>query len=268
MEKKYYIVENESPQGPFSPDELRERGMTPQSRIFAKGWTGFRNASDVPELAGYIVAEPVAPEIPEETPAEPDSSAGVSDREILLRIMKNLDELQSENRRLRQEVDDLRQGNMPPPPPPRMPEVPAKENPPATPPPMPGEKAAQAKEEWDREWDKTLNTTQTSATKKSSNSGCMFAIIAAFILLILGVIIYAYSRSHNHYAAYADSDTITAEYEPVQAVEEMEVEAPTAEAATEAVAAEEYPTEAAEAYEYVPEDPEVNELLEYHDSYY
>lgn len=54
MDRIYYIAENESLHGPFTIEELRDHGIMADSRIYARGWTDFRNASEVPELAELL----------------------------------------------------------------------------------------------------------------------------------------------------------------------------------------------------------------------
>lgn len=73
MDKKYYIAENGHPQGPFTIEELCGRGITAESRIFAKGWSEFRSAGDIPEIAQILNAKPTASkEIIREEPANKD----------------------------------------------------------------------------------------------------------------------------------------------------------------------------------------------------
>lgn len=100
MDKKYYIPENGKLIGPFSPEELRERSLRSDTRVYVEGGR-FLDAKDYPELADCITAEP-----------EPTLKSGeLNEKEVLLSIMKHLEELRIENGNLRNEIAALREEN-------------------------------------------------------------------------------------------------------------------------------------------------------------
>lgn len=222
MEKKYYIAENGNPVGPFTPEELRERGITADTRIYAKGWTDFRDASEIPELAACLSQPKPAASAPSSSASRevgnvaigaapsasaPTSAADSSEKELLMRILSHLDELQRENRQLKAEMESMRNGGTPqtPPPPPQTPKKTV-----ATPPPInPVDStatAAHATEEWDKEWERTANTTVRADKKKGGGNGCLIALIVAALIAIIGCVIYALSQNNNSYAT-EDSDS-------------------------------------------------------------
>lgn len=247
MEKKYYIAENGNPVGPFTPEELRERGITADTRIYAKGWTDFRDASEIPELAACLSqpkpaasapspsAEGVAEKVAIGT-APPASAADSSEKELLMRILSHLDELQRENRQLKAEMESMRNGEpqQAPPPPPQTPKKTV-----ATPPPInpaaSAARAAHATEEWDKEWERTANTTVRADKKKGGGNGCLRALIVAAIIAIIGCLIYALGQNNNSYAA-ADSETanVKCSYDEYAVPSETEAVAPEGEAAAPA----------------------------------
>lgn len=100
VDKKYYIPENGRLIGPFSSEELRERGLRSDTRVYVEGGR-FLDAKDYPELADCITAEP-----------EPTLKSGeLNEKEVLLSIMKHLEELRIENGNLRNEIAALREEN-------------------------------------------------------------------------------------------------------------------------------------------------------------
>lgn len=255
MEKKYYIAENGNPVGPFTSEELRERGITADTRIYAKGWTDFRDASEIPELAAYLSRPKPAASAPSSSASRevgnvsigaapsasaPTSAADSSEKELLMRILSHLDELQRENRQLKAEMESMRNGEpqQTPPPPPQTPKKTV-----ATPPPInPVDStatAAHATEEWDKEWERTANTTVRADKKKGGGNGCLIALIVAALIAIIGCVIYALSQNNNSYAA-ADSETANVEwsYDEYAVAPETEAVAPEGEEA--AAPAEDY----------------------------
>ena len=53
----YYLSNGSERQGPNPEEELLRNGMTPDSLVWCKGMTGWTRAGEVPELAGYFVAQ-------------------------------------------------------------------------------------------------------------------------------------------------------------------------------------------------------------------
>lgn len=281
MEKKYFIVVDGSPQGPFTPDELKKHGLKADSRIYVKGWPEFRNAADVTELAPYLTT--AAPKVVSEPPyAKPEphtaadtaaagTTADISEKEMLMQIMKHLNELQSENRELRRELENLRHSdgsvNTSVTPPPPIPDVEPMENAADTPPPPPPPSAMKSEqqtneattEEWDKEW----KSAQSNSTNKKSNNGGVITLIVflsiAFIALIVISAKLGCSRSSSQ---VADSETTGTEAWEEVAPEVMEeVVAPAEDvpaAAAEAPAGESMPAaeveEPAESYNGYPPD--------------
>ncbi len=259
MEKIYYIVENDNPVGPFTAEELREHGLSRESRIYVMGWPEFRNASDVPELKEVlekVQQSPVVSQTQAVTGAATSSEPG--EKELLMRILSHLDELQRENRQLRKEMDSMR-GNVPPsvspqadvasvtppPSPTQVSETNVVMPPPFIPentvsdvlevPPAPPVKAFETENE---STGTEIQTPVVSPPKKSGSSGCLiaFIILIAFSILLF-VIIKVSSDSHK--VSDYDSEEVTSYYDPYGYGEEVEVEAVEAETpAAEAPAAE------------------------------
>ncbi|MDE7396226.1 MAG: CD225/dispanin family protein [Muribaculum sp.] len=67
---KYYIAEGTTPVGPFEIDELVNRGISPDTLVWAAGMTDWKPAHTIDELQGLF--EPVPPPL---TPPEPPVSA-------------------------------------------------------------------------------------------------------------------------------------------------------------------------------------------------
>lgn len=260
MDKKYYIAENGNPVGPFTPEELRERGITADTRIYAKGWTDFRDASEVPELAACLSQPKPAASAPSSSASRevgnvaigaapaasaPASAADSSEKELLMRILSHLDELQRENRQLKAEMESMRNGEpqQTPPPPPQAPKKTA-----ATPPPInPAASAATAAhttEEWDKEWERTANTTVRADKKKGDGNGCLIALIVAAIIAIIGCAIYALSQNNNSYAT-EDSETANVEWSYDEYAVPSDTEAVAPEGEEAAAPSEDYGWEAA-----------------------
>ena len=101
MDKKYFIPVNGNLEGPFSPDELLEHGLTPDSRIFCKGWTAMRTARDIPEFSAILERVPKSTQ-----PTDPQSS--VAENELLKQILEHLEDLKRENRELKEEMGKMR----------------------------------------------------------------------------------------------------------------------------------------------------------------
>jgi hypothetical protein len=55
---KYYIVINGEQKGPFSIDELRSQGITPETLVWKEGYAGWVKAGSVPELSGIFTTPP------------------------------------------------------------------------------------------------------------------------------------------------------------------------------------------------------------------
>lgn len=62
---KYYIAVNQTPVGPFSVEELMERGIKPSDLIWAEGMSGWTPAANIPEIASALGA-PGCPAVPPE----------------------------------------------------------------------------------------------------------------------------------------------------------------------------------------------------------
>lgn len=244
MEKKYYIADNGKQQGPFTAEELRDYGITADSRIYARGWTEFRNASEVPELADYLTSSPKTSTEPQSVasgnaesvvigaPASSDGSSAAetpqSEKELLMRILSHLDELQRENRQLKEEMAEMRSGtpSQQTPPPPGASQVKGTVAPPpfnpageGAVPPAPPVADASAVEEWNKEWDNTINPT-TPARKKGGSYGCLVAIVIITILFIIGCFIYSLSGNNSSDYGGVESAATYIEDEYAPAVEE------------------------------------------------
>jgi len=255
MEKKYYVSENNQPKGPFSAEELRDRGLRPDTRIFVKGEVRFRDASEFPELAEYMSAG-AAPGT--DSAAGNPSADSISEKELLLGIMRHLEELQRENRELRKEVDSLRSGNAG-----TNHSVSAAATKPkqkATPPRVPDEMAQvestarDTQAEWDKEWEESQAQPDKEwyghefrpVKKKKNNDGCMVGGVIILIVIILIIIIANSAGCNRHKEDYIGSEynsqtetttPVTEEAAP-PAAEVVEVAAPAVEAAPEAEPAE------------------------------
>lgn len=55
---EYYIIVNEQQQGPFSLEQLADRGLTPDTEVWAEGMPDWKRAGEVPELLTYFSAFP------------------------------------------------------------------------------------------------------------------------------------------------------------------------------------------------------------------
>lgn len=257
MEKKYYVSENNQPKGPFSAEELRDRGLRPDTRIFVKGEVRFRDASEFPELAEYMSAG-AAPGT--DSAAGNPSADSISEKELLLGIMRHLEELQRENRELRKEVDSLRSGNGG-----TNHSVSAAATKPkqkATPPRLPDEVAEMESKtvrdtqaEWDKEWEESQAQPDKEwyghefrpVKKKKNNDGCMVGGVIILIVIILIIIIANSAGCRRQKEDYRDSESICTAEPAAQVTED--VAAPVAEENTPVVAAE----AAAPAVEAAPE---------------
>lgn len=256
MEKKYYVSENNQPKGPFSAEELRDRGLRPDTRIFVKGEVRFRDASEFPELAEYMSAG-AAPGT--DSAAGNPSADSISEKELLLGIMRHLEELQRENRELRKEVDSLRSGNggtnhsvsaaatkpKQKATPPRLPDKVAE---------MESKTARDTQAEWDKEWEESQAQPDKEwyghefrpVKKKKNNDGCMVGGVIILIVIILIIIIANSAGCNRHKEDYIGSEynsqtetttPVTEEAAP-PAAEAAEAAAPAVEAAPEAEPAE------------------------------
>lgn len=55
---EYYIIENNERQGPFTLEELPKHNITAQTMVWSVGFTAWKQAKDVPELAGILSEMP------------------------------------------------------------------------------------------------------------------------------------------------------------------------------------------------------------------
>lgn len=162
MQKKYYIVEDGTPKGPFSFEELHAREIAGDTRIFAKGWSKFRLASEVPELAEYIsYASDKGP-----------NASSASDKELLEQLLSQLQSQQNEIRQLREEVKKMNDSSSSKKtsPPPFIPDVTKKE--------------VETLKQWNQELDKTPKNTGKNQ-KKETGCGCMAILIIALIIAFM-----------------------------------------------------------------------------------
>ncbi len=51
---KYYIANNGEPQGPYTPEQLRDFAITPSTMVWNESMPAWTAAGDVPELAAYV----------------------------------------------------------------------------------------------------------------------------------------------------------------------------------------------------------------------
>lgn len=51
---KYYIANNGEPQGPYTPEQLRDLAITPSTMVWNESMPAWTAAADVPELAAYV----------------------------------------------------------------------------------------------------------------------------------------------------------------------------------------------------------------------
>lgn len=58
---KYYLANNGQQEGPFTPEELASRGITPSSLVWCEGMTEWTQAGQVPELSAYLLGGAQAP---------------------------------------------------------------------------------------------------------------------------------------------------------------------------------------------------------------
>lgn len=121
MDKKYYIPENGKLIGPFSPEELRERGLRSDTRVYVEGGR-FLDAKDYPELADYIYDGPTEAELAEQAKAEAErirveeekakaEAEREQNKEEMAGLMQGLADLRRELAELRRENKELRAGN-------------------------------------------------------------------------------------------------------------------------------------------------------------
>lgn len=121
MDKKYYIPENGKLIGPFSPKELRERGLRSDTRVYVEGGR-FLDAKDYPELADYIYDRPTEAELAEQAKAEAErirveeekakaEAEREQNKEEMAGLMQGLADLRRELAELRRENKELRAGN-------------------------------------------------------------------------------------------------------------------------------------------------------------
>lgn len=54
---KYYILYNDENRGPLEIEELEEFGLNPKSRIWAPGWTEWKDADQVEEIQAYFLRQ-------------------------------------------------------------------------------------------------------------------------------------------------------------------------------------------------------------------
>ena len=58
---KYYLANDGQKEGPFTPEELASRGITPSSLVWCEGMTEWTQAGQVPELNAYVLGGAQAP---------------------------------------------------------------------------------------------------------------------------------------------------------------------------------------------------------------
>lgn len=75
MEKKYYIVEDGRQCGPFSPEELRQRNITPSTLVWCQGMTGWEQAMSISELSDFFFGASAGYPSGEKTSPYPDFNA-------------------------------------------------------------------------------------------------------------------------------------------------------------------------------------------------
>jgi hypothetical protein len=56
--KKYFYTDGVNTFGPYDLEELREKGIGPETRVWYEGMTGWTRAAEVPELSGWFRAAP------------------------------------------------------------------------------------------------------------------------------------------------------------------------------------------------------------------
>lgn len=176
MEKKYYIAVDGSPQGPFTPEELQKQGLYSDTRVFAKGWTKFRLASEVEELADFITAS-----------SSDNNSASSADKELLERLLAQLEDQQNEIKQLKDELQKINSS-----------EKSQDESavPPAFVPPATGETVSLGEEEAPKQ-----------EPQKKDNNGCTVAIIILLVVfLIIGLIFTFYHASKSNDSFEHDSE--------------------------------------------------------------
>ena len=68
---EYYYTDGATNYGPFSLEQLREKNITPATKIWYSGLSGWTSASEIPELAGILASTPppVNPPPPQYTPS-------------------------------------------------------------------------------------------------------------------------------------------------------------------------------------------------------
>jgi membrane protease subunit (stomatin/prohibitin family) len=66
---QWYITRNGQSVGPFTPEQLQQQGLTPQSLVWRTGMNEWMTVSQIPELAGMV--QPPAPPTPPAPPAPP-----------------------------------------------------------------------------------------------------------------------------------------------------------------------------------------------------
>ncbi len=62
MDKKYYIMENGTQVGPFTLDDLRQRGIRPDTLIWCHGMTGWEQAMSLDELSDLFFSNTASPQ--------------------------------------------------------------------------------------------------------------------------------------------------------------------------------------------------------------
>ncbi len=64
---RYYLQINGKEAGPFELEDLRNQNIGPDTRVFAPGWTDWRNASEVAEIKQLFTAARTTPPTPKPT---------------------------------------------------------------------------------------------------------------------------------------------------------------------------------------------------------
>ncbi|MCH5346570.1 MAG: CD225/dispanin family protein [Muribaculaceae bacterium] len=65
---KFYIAVNGTHQGPFDIEQLRERGINPNTMVWNETMTGWTRAGDVPYLVDTLFCGPAVPPPPSTAP--------------------------------------------------------------------------------------------------------------------------------------------------------------------------------------------------------
>ena len=64
VQSEWYIYHNSQRSGPFDVNQLMQQGLTPQTHVWRAGQNGWKQATEIPELASLLASAPPPPPTP------------------------------------------------------------------------------------------------------------------------------------------------------------------------------------------------------------